>query len=67
MPHYVEPLFRPPSEARSLIFQIIFLNLAGSYPKDRERLIAAADAALRQAERIPGFLDEVPSYGEEYS
>ncbi|HEX5773876.1 MAG TPA: radical SAM protein, partial [Geomobilimonas sp.] len=22
MPRYVEPLFRPPSEARSLIFQI---------------------------------------------
>jgi hypothetical protein len=43
-----------------------FLNLAGNYPKDRERLIADVDAALVRAERIPGFLDEVPSYGEEY-
>lgn len=44
-----------------------FLDLAGSYPRDRERLIADVDAALSQAERIPGFLDEVPAYGEEYS
>lgn len=43
-----------------------FLNLAGSYPKDRERLIAAVDAALVKAARVPGFLDEVPSYVEEY-
>lgn len=43
-----------------------FLNLAGSYPKDRERLIADVDAALVRAERTPGFLDEVPEYGEEY-
>jgi len=43
-----------------------FLHLAGSYPKDRLRLIADVDAALAHAERIPGFLDAVPSYGEEY-
>jgi radical SAM superfamily enzyme len=43
-----------------------FLNLAGSYPKDRERLIADVDTALLRAERIPGFLDEIPEYGEEY-
>jgi radical SAM superfamily enzyme len=43
-----------------------FLNLAGSYPKDRERLIADVDRALLQAERYPGFLDAVPAYEEEY-
>jgi len=43
-----------------------FLNLAGSYPKDRERLIAAAELALSRAELLPGFLDTVPEYGEEY-
>ncbi len=43
-----------------------FLNLAGSYPKDRERLIADADNAMIQAGRIPGFLEEIPGYGEEY-
>jgi coproporphyrinogen III oxidase-like Fe-S oxidoreductase len=43
-----------------------FLNLAGSYPKDRERLIAALDAAMVHAARYPGFLDGVPEYQEEY-
>lgn len=43
-----------------------FLNLAGSYPKDRQRLIADVDQALRQAELNPGFLDEIPAYEEEY-
>jgi len=43
-----------------------FLNLAGSYPKDRERLISAVDSALEQARRLPGFLDAVPEYTEEY-
>jgi radical SAM superfamily enzyme len=43
-----------------------FLNLSGSYPKDRQRLISDVDAALVQAERLPGFLDEVPSYSEDY-
>lgn len=43
-----------------------FLNLAGSYPKDRERLISDVDRALGLAERHAGFLDEIPAYGEEY-
>ena len=43
-----------------------FLQLAGTYPKDRLRLIADVDAALAQAERLPGFLDRIPAYGEEY-
>lgn len=43
-----------------------FLNLAGNYPKDRERLIRDVDAALAAAERIPGYLDGVPDYAEEY-
>lgn len=42
-----------------------FLNLAGSYPKDRERLIHDVDAALAEAGRYPGFLDGVPEYEEE--
>lgn len=43
-----------------------FLNLAGSYPKDRERLIADVDSAIERAKLFPGYLDEVPSYIEEY-
>jgi len=43
-----------------------FLNLAGSYPKDRERLIAEVDLALKHSEVRAGFLDEVPSYQEDY-
>lgn len=43
-----------------------FLNLAGSYPKDRERLIADVDIALKHAALREGFLDEVPAYQEEY-
>ncbi len=43
-----------------------FLNLAGSYPKDRERLIADVNAALAKASQYPGFLDEIPQYNEEY-
>ncbi|MEI6207412.1 MAG: radical SAM protein [Desulfuromonadales bacterium] len=43
-----------------------FLNLAGSYPKDRDRLIADLDAALIKAGTYPGFLDSVPEYDEEY-
>ena len=43
-----------------------FLDLAGSYPKDRQRLIDDVDAALERAGRHPGFLDEVPGYAEEY-
>ena len=43
-----------------------FLVLAGSYPKDRERLIASVDAAITQTRRFPGSWDEIPSYSEEY-
>ena len=43
-----------------------FLNLSGSYPKDRERLISDVDAALERANRHPGFLDTVPEYTEEH-
>ncbi len=43
-----------------------FLNLAGSYPKDRERLIRDVEAAIEQAGRIPGFMDSIPEYAEEY-
>lgn len=43
-----------------------FLDLSGSYPKDRERLIADVDTAIKHASVREGFLDEVPSYLEEY-
>lgn len=43
-----------------------FINLAGSYPKDRERLIDDVENALAQAGSHPGFLDAVPGYREEY-
>lgn len=43
-----------------------FLNLTGTYPKDRERLIADVELALKHAEQHAGFLDEVPAYQEEY-
>ncbi|HEY5673531.1 MAG TPA: radical SAM protein [Malonomonas sp.] len=42
------------------------LNLSGSYPKDRERLIAQAEAAAREAARHPEWAARVPDYGEEY-
>jgi radical SAM superfamily enzyme YgiQ (UPF0313 family) len=44
-----------------------FLDLAGSYPKDRERLITDVDLAIKHAGLREGFLDEVPSYQEEYN
>lgn len=43
-----------------------FLNLAGSYPADRQRLLDDLDRALARAAAVPGFLDTVPSYCEEY-
>jgi len=42
------------------------LNLAGSYPRDRERIIAQAEAALSEARRHSRWFDEVPDYGEAY-
>lgn len=41
------------------------LNLAGSYPKDRERIVALAEQALRQAKLHPAWFHEVPDYSEE--
>lgn len=43
-----------------------FLNLEGSYPKDRQRLIDDVDAALDKAKQYSGFLKAVPEYAEEY-
>lgn len=43
-----------------------FLELSGSYPRDRQRLIDQVELAMVRAEAYPGFLDQVPSYGEEY-
>lgn len=43
-----------------------FLTLAGSYPKDRERLIHDLDNARKRLSGIPGLLDSVPEYAEEY-
>lgn len=41
------------------------LNLAGSYPKDREKIIALAEEALLQAKLHPGWFNQVPDYSEE--
>jgi hypothetical protein len=43
-----------------------FLELAGSYPKDREKLISDIDRAIATATTVHGFMDEVPAYTEEY-
>lgn len=43
-----------------------FLNLAGSYPKDRQRLIDSARAALEEARRRPAWSARIPAYCEEY-
>jgi len=43
-----------------------FLLLYGSYPKDRERLIADVDTAISCARAVPGYLDGIPEYEEEY-
>lgn len=42
-----------------------FLNLAGSYPKDRERLIAEVERAIVRAADRPDLFQEVPEYREE--
>lgn len=42
-----------------------FLNLAGSYPKDREPLIAQVEAAIIRARQNPRWYAEVPDYREE--
>lgn len=42
------------------------LHLAGSYPKDRERIIAQAEDALAAGRRHRQWFDQVPDYEEEY-
>ncbi|MEA3362048.1 MAG: radical SAM protein [Thermodesulfobacteriota bacterium] len=42
------------------------LNLAGSYPKDREKMIAQTEAALAEARCHPDWFTQVPDYGEAY-
>lgn len=42
------------------------LHLAGSYPKDRERIVAQAEAALAQARTDREWFDTVPGYREDY-
>ena len=42
------------------------LNLSGSYPKDRLKLIAQTESALQEARRHTGWFNQVPDYGEEY-
>ncbi len=42
------------------------LHLAGSYPKDRERIITQAEGALAEAQAHPQWCQTVPDYGESY-
>jgi radical SAM superfamily enzyme YgiQ (UPF0313 family) len=42
------------------------LNLAGSYPKDRERIIVQAESALDEARCHVEWFRQIPDYGEEY-
>ncbi|SDZ85069.1 Fe-S oxidoreductase [Desulfuromusa kysingii] len=42
------------------------LNLAGSYPKDRERIIMQTEATLEKARSYPDWCAMVPDYGEAY-
>ncbi len=41
------------------------LLLEGRYPRDRQRVIAQAEAALEQARRHPGWYRQVPDYEED--
>jgi radical SAM superfamily enzyme YgiQ (UPF0313 family) len=43
-----------------------FLNLAGSYPKDRERLIADVESAITLARQQPDWYHSFPDYSEAY-
>lgn len=42
-----------------------FLELAGNYPKDRDRLIGQVEKALAEARRQPKWYTQVPDYREE--
>ncbi len=41
------------------------LNLAGSYPKDREKIIALAERAIQQSRRHREWFSSMPDYAEE--
>jgi len=43
-----------------------FLNLAGNYPKDRDRLVADVEATIATARQHPDWFNSVPEYSEEY-
>jgi len=43
-----------------------FLNLAGNYPKDRERLIADVETAIASARQHADWYNQVPDYSEEH-
>ena len=43
-----------------------FLNLAGNYPKDRERLIADVETAITTAKQHPDWYNQAPDYSEEH-
>lgn len=40
------------------------MHLAGSYPKDRERIVAQVRSALTEARRHPQWFNSIPDYGE---
>jgi radical SAM superfamily enzyme YgiQ (UPF0313 family) len=42
------------------------LNLEGSYPKDREKIIRQAESALAQGRKNPEWFNSVPDYCEEF-
>ncbi|MEA3545559.1 MAG: radical SAM protein [Thermodesulfobacteriota bacterium] len=42
------------------------LNLAGSYPKDREKMITQTQVALAEARKNRDWFNQVPDYGESY-
>ena len=41
------------------------LALAGTYPKDRQRLIETAETALQKARSHPQWFNEIPDYSED--
>lgn len=41
------------------------LNLAGSYPRDRQKLITQAEHALQLAKQSPDWFNDVPDYSED--
>ncbi len=43
-----------------------FLNLAGSYPKDRDKLITQVEQVLAAARGDEEWFNQVPDYQEEY-